>query len=142
MTEGFKESDFQNGVFIPYLTAPSPAGLDWILGKPADIDALRWIVPGDLLRFLREGCPLNTTAFTKAMKSYDSETEFLHAFLSEVLLPKIEAKANAAFVLRESLTFAGQSFVLWNEAPRAGAESGATDLFKKNLLRVDRKSVV
>lgn len=136
MAEGFKESDFQNGVFIPYLTAPSPAGLDWILGKPTDIDALRWIVPGDLLHFLREGCPLNAAAFTKAMKGYDSETEFLHAFLSEVLLPKIEAKANAAFVLRESLTFAGQSFVLWNEAPRAGADSGAADLFKKNLLRV------
>jgi type I restriction enzyme R subunit len=136
MAEGFKESDFQNGVFIPYLTAPSPAGLDWILGKPADIDALRWIVPGDLLHFLREGCPLNTAAFAKAMKSYDSEAEFLHAFLAEVLLPKIEAKANAAFVLRESLTFAGQSFVLWNEAPRAGAESDATDLFQRNLLRV------
>lgn len=136
MAEGFKESDFQNGVFIPYLTAPSPAGLDWILGKPADIDALRWIVPGDLLHFLRDGCPLNAAAFVKAMKGYDSEAEFLHAFLSEILLPKIEAKANAAFVLRESLTFAGQSFVLWNEAPRAGAESSATDLFKKNLLRV------
>lgn len=136
MADGFKESDFQNGVFIPYLTAPSPAGLDWILGKPADIDASRWIVPGDLLHFLREGCPLNAAAFAKAMKGYDSEAEFLHAFLSEVLLPKIEAKANAAFVLRESLTFAGQSFVLWNEAPRAGAESDAIDLFKHNLFRV------
>lgn len=136
MAEGFKESDFQNGVFIPYLTAPSPAGLDWILGKPADIDALRWIVPGDLLHFLREGCPLNAAAFAKAMKGYDTEAEFLHAFLSEVLLPKIEAKPNAAFVLRESLTFAGQSFSLWNEAPRAGAESDSAELFKKNLLRV------
>lgn len=136
MADGFKESDFQNGVFIPYLTAPSPAGLDWILGKPTDIDALRWIVPGDLLHFLREGCPLNAAAFAKAMKGYDSEAEFLHAFLNEVLLPKIEAKANAAFVLRESLTFAGQSFVLWNEAPRAGAESDAADLFQRNLLRV------
>lgn len=136
MADGFKESDFQNGVFIPYLTAPSPAGLDWILGKPADIDTQRWIVPGDLLHFLREGCPLNAAAFAKAMKGYDSEAEFLHAFLSEVLLPKIEAKANAAFVLRESLTFAGHSFVLWNEAPRAGAESVATDLFQRNLLRV------
>lgn len=136
MAHGFKESDFQNGVFIPYLTAPQPGGLDWILGKPADIDALRWIVPGDLLHFLREGCPLNVAAFAKAMKGYDSEVEFLHAFLAEALLPKIEAKSNAAFVLRESLTFAGQSFVLWNEAPRAGAESNADDLFKRNLLRV------
>lgn len=136
MAEGFKESDFQNGVFIPYLTAPQPGGLDWILGKPADIETTRWIVPGDLLHFLREGCPLNAAAFARAMKGYDSEAEFLHAFLAEVLLPKIEAKANTAFVLRESLTFAGQSFALWNEAPRAGAESDAADLFRKNLLRV------
>lgn len=136
MAEGFKESDFQNRVFIPYLTAPAPGGLDWILGKPTDIDAARWIVPGDLLHFLREGCPLNAAAFAKAVKGYDSEADFFHAFLTEALLPKIEAKANAAFVLRESLSFAGQSFVLWNEAPRAGAESNAVDLFKRNLLRV------
>ena len=55
MAQGFKESDFQNGVFIPYLSAPQPGGLDWILGKPADIDAARWIVPGDLLHFMRDG---------------------------------------------------------------------------------------
>jgi len=136
MAQGFKESDFQNGIFIPYLSAPPPGGLDWILGKPADIDAARWIVPGDLLHFLRAGCPLNAAAFAKAVKGYDSDTTFLHAILTEALLPKIEAKANAAFVLRESLTFAGQSFVLWNESPRAGADSNAADLFRKNLLRV------
>lgn len=135
MAQGFKESDFQNGVFIPYLSAPPPDGLDWILGKPADIDAARWIVPGDLLHFLREGCSLNAAAYAKVVKGYDSDTAFLQAFLTEVLLPKIEAKANAAFVLRESLTFAGQSFVLWNEAPRAGADSRAADLFGKNFLR-------
>jgi len=136
MAHGFKESDFQHGVFIPYLTAPLPAGLNWILGKPADIDQARWLVPADLLQFLREGCPLNAAAFAKAIKAYDSDAEFLQAFLNEALLPKIEAKANAAFVLRESLSFAGQSFVLWNEAPRAGAASSAADLFQKNLLRV------
>lgn len=136
MAQGFKESDFQNGIFIPYLTAPQPGGLDWILGKPTDLDAALWIVPGDLLHFLREGCPLNAAAYAKALKSYESDAAFLHAFLAEALLPKIEAKASAAFVLRESLTFAGQSFVLWNEAPRAGADSNATDLFKKNFLRV------
>ena len=136
MAQGFKESDFQNGVFIPYLTAPQPGGLDWILGKPADIDGARWVVPGDLLHFLREGCPLNAAAYAKAVKGYDSDVAFLHDFLTEVLLPKVEAKANAAFVLRESLTFSGQSFVLWNEAPRAGADSNAADLFKKNFLRV------
>jgi len=136
MAHGFKESDFQNGVFIPYLTAPQPGGLDWILGKPADIDATRWIVPGDLLHFLRDGCPLNTAAFARAVKGHDSETAFLHAFLTEALLPKIAAKANAAFVLRESLSFAGQSFVLWNEAPRAGADARAAELFTKNFLRV------
>ncbi|MEF8766354.1 hypothetical protein [Candidatus Accumulibacter contiguus] len=136
MAHGFKESDFQNGVFIPYLTAPQPDGLDWILGKPADIDAMRWIVPGDLLHFLRDGCPLNAAAYARAMKGYDSDAAFLQAFLTETLLPKIAAKANAAFVLRESLTFAGQSFVLWNEAPRAGADARAADLFRKNFLRV------
>ena len=118
MVHGFKENDFQDGVFIPYLTAPPPAGLDWMLGKPADIDQARWLVPADLLQFLREGCPLNASAFAKAVKGYDSEAEFLQAFLREALLPKIEAKANAAFVLRESVSFAGQSFVRWNEACR------------------------
>lgn len=136
MAHGFKESDFQHGVFIPYLTAPSPSGLDWMLGKPADIDQARWLVPADLLQFLREGCPLNASAFAKAVKAYDSEMDFLQAFLVDALLPKIEAKANAAFVLRESLSFAGQSFVLWNEAPRAGADSNAAHLFQTNLLRV------
>ncbi|MDD4913343.1 MAG: DEAD/DEAH box helicase family protein [Sideroxydans sp.] len=136
MAHGFKESDFQNGIFIPYLTAPQPGGLDWIQGKPTDIDAARWIVTGDLLHFLRDGCPLNAAAFAKASKGYGSDMDFLQAFLAEALLPKIEAKANAAFVLRESITFSGQSFVLWNEAPRTGADSSAADLFKKNCLRV------
>lgn len=136
MAHGFKESDFQNGIFLPYMTAPQPGGLDWILGKPTDIDAARWIVPGDLLHFLRDGCPLNAAAFAKASRGYNSEMDFLQAFLAEALLPKVEAKANAAFVLRESISFAGQSFVLWNEAPRTGADSGAADLFKKNFLRV------
>ena len=121
MAHGFTESDFQNKVFIPYLTGPAPEGLDWILGRSTDIDATNWIVTGDLLRFLREGSPLNAAAFARAMKAYESESAFLQAFLAEALLPKIEAKANAALVLRESLSFCGQSFVLWNEAPRAGA---------------------
>jgi type I restriction enzyme R subunit len=128
MAHGFKESDFQHGAFIPYLTAPRPAGLDGILGKPADIDQARWLVPADLLQFLREGSPLNAASFAKAVKAYDSDADCLQAFLSEALLPKIEAKANAAFVLRESLSFAGQSFVLWNEAQRAGADSAAAHL--------------
>lgn len=136
MAQGFTENDFQNGIFIPFLTAPQPNGLDWILGKPADIDTARWIVPADLLCFLREGCPLNTAAFGKAIQNFESEVAFFQAFLTEALLPKIEAKSNAAFVLRESLNFAGQTFVLWNEAPRAGADSSAEELFKKNYLRV------
>lgn len=136
MAHGFKESDFQNGIFIPYLTTPQPSGLNWILGKPTDIDAARWIVPGDLLCFLRDGCSLNSAAFAKAAKGYASDMDFLQAFLLEALLPKIERMANAAFVLRESITFAGQSFVLWNEAPRTGADSHAADLFNKNYLRV------
>ncbi|WP_321875942.1 type I restriction enzyme subunit R domain-containing protein [Burkholderia cenocepacia] len=136
MAQGFKESDFQNSVFVPYLTAAEPEGLEWILGKPTDIDAARWIVPGDLLYFLRDGSALNAAAYAKAIKGYDSDAAFLRAFLVETLLPKIESKANATFILRESLTFAGQSFILWNEAPRAGAGSGAEDLFKRNCLRV------
>lgn len=132
----FTESDFQNSIFIPYLTAPQPNGLDWIRGQPTDIDAVRWLVPTDLLNFLREGCPLNAAAFAKVSRGYGSDMDFLHAFLVEALLPKIERMANAAFVLRESITFAGQSFVLWNEAPRAGADSSAVDLFSKNYLRV------
>lgn len=136
MAAGFKESDFQNGVFIPYLTAPAPAGLDWILGKPAEVDVQRWLVPGDLLAFLREGNPLNQAAFARARRAFESDAALLEAFLVEALLPKIEAKPNAAFILRESLGFAGQTFVLWNEAPRAGAASHAPVQFGNNRLRV------
>lgn len=82
MAHGFKESDFQNGVFIPYLTAPHPAGLNWILGKPADIDQAHWLVRDDVLQFLRQGCPLNAAAFAKAVKAYDSEADFLQAFFA------------------------------------------------------------
>lgn len=72
MAHGFKESDFQNGIFIPFLTAPPPAGLNWILDKPADIDQARWLVPSDLLQFLRAGCPLNAATFARAVKGYVS----------------------------------------------------------------------
>src|SRR5690349_17739486 len=103
MAHGFKESDFQNGVFLPYLTGPLPDGLNWIQGKPSDIDAARWLVPADLMAILREGNPLNAAAFAKASKPYSSDDEFLRAFIQEALLPKIEGAPNAAFVLRDPI---------------------------------------
>ena len=136
MAHGFKEADFQEGVFLPYLTGHGSDGLDWILGKPSDIDSARWIVPADLLAFLRDGNPLNQAAFEKASRGFASESAFLLAFVEDVLLPRIEATANAAFILRDPVVFNGQSFSLWNEEPRAGAEVAAADLFARNLMRV------
>ena len=136
MAHGFKEADFQDGVFLPYLTGHDGAGLDWILGKPSDIDSARWVVPADLLAFLRDGGPLNQSAYEKASKGFASDAEFCLAFIEEALLPRVEATSNAAFVLRDPIVFNGQSFSLWNEEPRAGAETAAADLFARNLLRV------
>lgn len=136
MAQGLKEVDFQNGIIIPFLTAPQPEGLNWILGKPADIDPGRWLVLSDLLAFLREGSPLNRSAFDKASKGYASDEEFVLAFVQDALMPRIEGSANAAFILRDPVVFNAQAFSLWNEEARAGAESSAGDLFERNMLRV------
>lgn len=132
---GFKESDFQNGLFLPFLTGGASDQLGWILGKPSDIDARRWIVVADLLAFLRSGNALNAIAFKDAAKGFDSDEECAIAFIDEALMPKLENSANAAFVLRESIVFREQPFSLWNEAPRAGAGSDASDLFARNAMR-------
>ncbi|MCC7697098.1 type I restriction enzyme subunit R domain-containing protein [Janthinobacterium sp. EB271-G4-7A] len=134
-SHGFKESDFQNGVFLPFLTGSSSGQLDWILGKASDIDGRRWIVGSDLLAFLRAGNELNALAFREVAKRFDTDEECLDAFIDEALLPKLESAANAAFVLRESIVFREQPFSLWNEAPRAGASSEASDAFARNALR-------
>ena len=91
MAHGLKESDFQNGIVIPYLTMHEPDGLNWILGKPSDIDASRWLVLQDLLDFLRDGSSLNRSAFEKASRGYASDDEFVLAFVHEALIPRIEA---------------------------------------------------
>lgn len=135
MVHGFKESDFQNGVFLPFLTGHSSEQLGWILGKPSDIDPQRWVVAADVLAFLRNGNLLNTAAFVEVSKAFDSEEECAQAFITEALLPKLESSPNAAFVLRETIVFREQSFSLWNEAPRAGAGGDAKDLFARNSLR-------
>ena len=136
MGHGFKEEDFQHGVFLPYLTGHGHDQLGWILGKPSDIDSANWVVPADLLSFLRAGNPLNEAAFEKVVGEFASDDECAQAFMEEALLPKIAALPNAAFVLRESVVFRAQSFSLWNEEPRAGAEEAASALFARNAMRV------
>lgn len=136
MAHGFKESDFQNGIFFPYLTGHAPGQLGWILGKPGDVDPERWVVQADLLAFLRDGNPRNASAFAQARKQFDSDEACAAAFVDEALLPALEAVPNAAFLLREEIKFRNVfSFTLWNEAPRAGAASNAQPLFAKNSLR-------
>lgn len=136
MAYGFKENDFQHGVFLPFFTAPEPAGLNWMEGKPTDIDRDKWIIPADLLEFLKNGCPQNAAAFKQASKPFDSDVEFLNELWASVLSQKLRDSANAAVVLRDNLVFQGQTFVLWNEAPRAGADKSAPALFETNRLRV------
>jgi len=136
MAHGLKEVDFQNGIIIPFLTSPHPDGLNWILGRPADIDPARWLVLSDLLAFLRDGSSLNRSAFEKASKGFGSDEEFVLAFVQDALMPRIEGAANAAFILRDPVIFNAQAFSLWNEEARAGADASAGDLFERNMLRV------
>lgn len=133
---GFKESDFQNGVFLSFLTGAAAGQLGWVQGKPAEIDQTRWLVVADVLSFARDGCPENAASFAAARRGFESDEDFAAAFIDEALLPKIEGASNATFVLRDPVVFKGQSFLMWNEAPRAGATSNASDLFARNLLRV------
>lgn len=138
MANGLKENDFQHGMLLPHLTGINPGELGWILGKPNDIDPVRWIAKYDLLEFLRDGNPLNKRAFAEAKSAgkYPSDEAFLEAFIDQALMPKIESEPNAVFALRDGVKFAGKSFTLWNEAPRAGGGSDMADLFERNLLRV------
>jgi len=136
MATGFKESDFQNGIFLPFLTGAGPGQLGWIQGKASEIDPARWVLLADVLAFIRDGCAENAAAFRAARRGFDSDEECALAFVEEALLPKIESSPSAAFVLRDPIVFKTQSFSLWNEAPRAGATSHAAAQFERNLLRV------
>jgi type I restriction enzyme, R subunit len=137
MNPGIKESDFQNGIVLPFLTGHAPGQLGWILGKPGDINAERWVVLEDVLAFIRDGNSRNAAAFLQARKQFDSDEECAAAFVDEALLPALENAPNAAFVLRDEVKFRGSfAFTLWNEAPRAGAAGDAVALFAKNALRV------
>ncbi|WP_322021747.1 MULTISPECIES: type I restriction enzyme subunit R domain-containing protein [unclassified Burkholderia] len=135
MRHGFKEDDFQRGVFLPFLTGHGQDQLGWVLGKPSDIDSDRWLIPGDILEFIRDGNPSNQAAFEKAAQAFASDEDCAKAFIEEALAPRIAATPNASFVLREPIVFRSYSFSLWNEAPRAGAQQAAADFFARNLLR-------
>lgn len=137
---GFRESDFQNGIFIPFLTGNIDRGLTWIKGdanqQMSPTDRRRWICSIDLLDFLRDGNERNTEAFKQLWPQFKNDDGFLDAFWEEALLPKLASSNNSARALRESIGFRGCQFVLWNEAPRVG-QAEATQLeFKRNRARV------
>lgn len=136
---GFLESDFQHGIFIPYLTGNPEKGLVWIKGDPMRMsgsDRLRWICSDDLLYFLRDGNERNAETFKLLLPLFKDESALFEAFLTESLLPKIAASNNASRVLRESIGFRDCQFRLWNEAPKVGQTESQRQDFQRNRGRV------
>ena len=137
--QGFVENDFQNGIFIPFLTSNPDRGLTWIKGDPmrmSGADRSRWICSDDLLHFLREGNDKNTESFDQILPLFESASKLLDAFVEEALLPKLAASNNASRVLRESIGFRDCQFRLWNEAPKVGQSEAQKVDFLRNRGRV------
>lgn len=124
MAHGYKEWDFQNRSFLPFLTAsPKDGGLGWrrVSGcRLSPVERSTWLLRDDLLRFLSEGCEQNRKAWQKVRRDFGGDQETFEAFLAEALEPKISKYHNTAFVLRENISFRGATFRLWNEPPKAG----------------------
>jgi len=136
---GFIERDFQDGIFIPFLTSNPAQGLDWIKGRDQDMsttDRARWICSTDLRYFISDGNAKNREAFQHLVRSFKSEDDFFEAFIEEALLPKIASAGNAARILREAIGFRDCQFRLWNEAPKVGQSADQQLEFKANRGRV------
>lgn len=136
---GFKESDFQEGIFVPFLTSTPSRGLVWIKGDPMRMslkDRERWICSEDLSYFLKEGSQGNANSFQELMTQYSNEAELLEDFISQALMPKLASSANASRVLRESIGFKGHQFKLWNEAPKVGMTEQLKSDFSRNRGRL------
>lgn len=132
----FLERDFQDGVFVPYLTHSPERGLTWRLGDPQRMspsDRARWIFKDDLASFLESGCEANSTAFERLLPAFGNDSgRLIEAFIEESLMPKMAQCENASRLLRESISFRDESFRLWNEAPKVGQSEAQSHEFLRN----------
>lgn len=138
----FTEKQLQDGVFLAYLTGHAEPALGWNRGRAEDVSFMvdakgeerDWYCRRDLLAFLMS--PANAGAFALARRQFCSDGEFLDEFVRQALLPKLMSSADSIPALRESVSFAGQTFCLWAPAPRAGDARGQGLAFGANVLRV------
>lgn len=138
----FTEKQLQDGVFLPFFTGHAKPSLGWNKGRSEDISRMKdangierdWHCRKDLLQFLQSST--NAAAFREARRQFSDDEAFLDAFIAQVLLPKIMSSVDCIPALRESHSFAGQTFCLWAPAPRAGDPNGSDDAFSENILRV------
>lgn len=128
----YTEADFQNGRILGFFTE----NLKWKEGQREQIDKDTWLIPSDLQWFLSEGNAGNKRSFNNLKKDYHSSSDLVEAFINEALLPKINSTGNAAFVLKEQISFQGQIFTLFNEPNIVGAGSDAEEVFDKNVFKV------
>lgn len=138
----FTEKNLQDGVFLAFLTGHAAPALGWNKGRSEDISQMRdsqgaerdWHCRKDLMQFLQSSS--NAVAFRDARRQFADDEAFLDAFIAQALLPRIMSSSDAIPALRESLSFAGQTFCLWAPAPRAGDPKGSDQAFNENILRV------
>lgn len=142
MASVFTEKQLQDGVFLMHLTGHAKPQLGWNKGRAEDIAFMvdaqgverDWYCRKDLTAFLQS--PANAAAFQIARRQFGSDEELVDAFVRQALLPKLMSSVDAIPALRESISFAGQTFCLWAPAPRAGDVKGQDEAFEANILRV------
>lgn len=133
----YTEADFQNGRVLGFFTN----NLKWKEGLKEELDKERWLIPSDIQWFIQHGNRINTKSFENLIKEYKSPADLVDDFINTTLLPKITSATNAASVLREQISFKGQTFTLFNEPNIVGASIDAEELFDKNVFKVIQEAV-
>lgn len=133
----YTEADFQEGRIVGFFSNK----LKWKEGVREEIDKERWLVPSDLQWFLQFGNTNNTKSFNSLIRDYGSAIDLVDDFINSALIPKLTSATNAAFVLREKITFKGYAFTLFNEPNIVGSGSDSQELFDKNVFKVIQEAI-
>lgn len=133
----YTEADFQQGRIIGFFTD----NLKWKEGLREEVDRERWLISSDLLWFLQNGNPSNANSYDNLIKEYDSGLDLVEDFIKTSLLPKITSAPNAASILREQISFNGQTFTLFNEPNIVGSSPDSDKLFDKNVFKVIQEAI-
>ncbi|MBC7476385.1 MAG: type I restriction endonuclease subunit R, partial [Candidatus Sericytochromatia bacterium] len=133
----YTEANFQEGRIVGFFTQ----SLNWKEGLREEIDKERFIIPSDVAWFLKEGNISNKKSFNNLIKSYGTDEKLVEAFINEALIPKITSSVNAAFILKQQISFKGQIFTLFNEPNIVGAGSDADESFDKNVFKVIQEAI-